>query len=167
MTPESPSASSDTISVTERRSAAPISKVESHISDRCSHFPGYRFVVPRKAIRFSVNTALNKRGLIAKICRHKRFPPWRIYGQFFDFFFALRSKVIVLTLIFSRKIPRYRKDREKSEGYTRNWNKLLIQLLCIMGSYCLAVTQASHCSEFRRSTNCLIPNSQFPMPCKS
>ena len=34
-----------------------------------------------------------------------------------------------------------------------------------MGSYCLAVTQAIHCSEFRR-TNCLIPNSQCPEKAK-
>ena len=26
----------------------------------------------------------------------------------------------------------------------------LIQLLCVLGSYCLAVTQASHCGKFRR-----------------
>ena len=45
------------ISVTKRSCAAPISKVERHISDRCWHDTGYLFVAALKAIRFSINIA--------------------------------------------------------------------------------------------------------------
>ena len=38
-----------TISVTERSYAAPISKVVSHILNRCSCYTGQLFVVPRKS----------------------------------------------------------------------------------------------------------------------
>ena len=38
---------------------------------------------------------------------------------------------------------------------------LIHTLVCVLGSYCLVVTLADHCSEFRR-TNCIIPNSQCP-----
>ena len=40
-----------TISVTERSYAAPISKVVSHILNRCSCYTGQLFVVPRKSCR--------------------------------------------------------------------------------------------------------------------
>ena len=37
------------ISITKRSCAAPVSKVESHISDRCSHYTGEFFVSTTKA----------------------------------------------------------------------------------------------------------------------
>ena len=47
------------ISVTERSYAAPIFKVESHISDRCSHYTGWLFGAAWNAIRgYRVNLAL-------------------------------------------------------------------------------------------------------------
>ena len=42
------------ISVTEQKCAAPISKVESQISKRCSHYTGQLFVAPRKANRIGL-----------------------------------------------------------------------------------------------------------------
>ena len=45
------------ISVTEQRCVAPISKVESHISERCLHYTGEIFVSAQKAIQHSVNIA--------------------------------------------------------------------------------------------------------------
>ena len=44
----------DAISVTERSCAVPISKVGSHISDRCSYDTGERFVSAQKAVWSSV-----------------------------------------------------------------------------------------------------------------
>ena len=43
--------------VTERSWAAPISQVESHISDRCSYYNGQLFVSGRTAICYSINIA--------------------------------------------------------------------------------------------------------------
>ena len=37
--------------------AAPVSKVESHISDCCSHYTEELFIVPEKAMSYSVNIA--------------------------------------------------------------------------------------------------------------
>ena len=37
--------------------AAPISKVESHVSDWCLHYTEELFIEPEKAIRYSVNIA--------------------------------------------------------------------------------------------------------------
>ena len=51
------------ISVTKRSWAAPISKVESHISDRCSYFTGQLFESARTAIQYIVNSALVSRRL--------------------------------------------------------------------------------------------------------
>ena len=45
-------------SVMERCCAARISKVESHISDRCLYYTGELFVSARKAVRYSMNIAL-------------------------------------------------------------------------------------------------------------
>ena len=47
----------DAISVTEGSCTVPISKVGSHISDRCSHDTGERFVSAQKAIWSGVITA--------------------------------------------------------------------------------------------------------------
>ena len=82
------------ISVKEGSCAAPC---RSLISDRCSHYIGQLFVAPRKAVRYSVNVTLNSRGFIAKICSRHRFPPLRNLRALLS---VLRSKVIVLTLIF-------------------------------------------------------------------
>ena len=40
--------------MTKRSCAAPISKVKSHISKRCSHYIGWLFVVPRKSYRIEL-----------------------------------------------------------------------------------------------------------------
>ena len=47
------------ISARERSCAAPISKVESHKSDRCSYYTTGPFVPAQKDIRYRLNTALN------------------------------------------------------------------------------------------------------------
>ena len=43
------------IFITKQSCAAPISKVETHISDRCAYYAGQLFVSTRKAIRYSVD----------------------------------------------------------------------------------------------------------------
>ena len=68
-----------TISVTERSYAAPISKVVSHILNRCSCYTGQLFVVPRKSYRIGpLNTHKNccggaisvtERSCAAPICK--------------------------------------------------------------------------------------------------
>ena len=45
------------IFVTERSWAAPISQVESHISDRCLYYTGQLFVSERTTICYSINIA--------------------------------------------------------------------------------------------------------------
>ena len=45
------------IFVTERSWAAPISQVESHISDRCPYYTGQLFVSERTTICYSINIA--------------------------------------------------------------------------------------------------------------
>ena len=76
-----------TISVTERNCSAPISKVESDISDRCLYYTGYLFVSARKAaiciacVAWRFCRAGRTRGVAAR--KRKIVAPAPISSRFF------------------------------------------------------------------------------------